>query len=82
MKTDNKIEIKEEDEMLDEYDFDFSKSKPNKFAKNYHRSTVKIYDGEELISEKKPVLLDADLIKFYKTPARINKALRAMMQRA
>ncbi|MBM2815319.1 MAG: hypothetical protein HW421_2081 [Ignavibacteria bacterium] len=52
--------------MLPEYDFDYSKAKPNKYAKDFHKSTIRVFDGEKLIKEMKPVLVEVDLIKNFK----------------
>ena len=80
MKTDIKNENSESDEMLDEYDFDYSKSKPNKFAKDFHKSTIRVYDGPKLIKEMKPVFIEVDIVKHFKTSMKINSALRSLMQ--
>ena len=78
MKTkENKPEQPEE--MLNEYDFDYSKAKLNKFAKDFYRSTIRVYDNEKLIKELKPVLVETDLIMHFKTAKQINKALRSLI---
>ncbi|MFC2129968.1 hypothetical protein ACFLSQ_00890 [Bacteroidota bacterium] len=78
MKTkENKIE--NQDVMLDEYDFDYSKAKPNKFAKDFYHSTIKVYDKGKLIKEMKPVLVETDIIMHFKTSKGINKALRSLI---
>ena len=67
------------DEMLEEYDFDYSKPKPNKFAQNFNQSYKKVYDDGKLIKEMKPVLVEENIIKHFKTSVRINKALRSLI---
>jgi len=79
MKTKENINNDSEDEMLDEYDFDYSKAKPNKYAKDFHKSKIRIYDKGKLIKEMKPVLIETDIIKHFKTSNRINKALRELI---
>jgi hypothetical protein len=80
MKTNDKNVNDSSDEMLEEYEFDYSKAKPNKFAKNFNQSTIKVYDDGKLIEEMKPVLVEVDIIKHFKTSVRINKALRSLIQ--
>ena len=52
------------DDLLPEYRFDYSKAKPNRFA-----------TGERTV-----VVLDEDLSKVFKTPESVNKALRALLK--
>ena len=66
--------------MLSEYDFDYSKARPNKFAEGFHKSIIKVYDQGKLIQTMKPILVDIDIIKHFKTSLRINKALRSLIQ--
>lgn len=54
-----------EDELLPEYQFDYSKAKPNRFATK---------------SERTVVVLDEDLSRVFKTPESVNKALRALLE--
>jgi hypothetical protein len=79
MKTKDNIDNESLVEMRDEYDFDYSKAKPNKYAKGFHKSTIKIYDKGKLIKEMKPVLVETDIIKHFKTSKRINKVLRELI---
>ena len=51
------------DEILSEYDFDYSKAKNNRFAKEYHVS----------------VTLDSDVANVFKTSESVNKVLRAIL---
>lgn len=53
------------DEMLAEYSFDYSKAKPNRFAKQP--------------SEVTTVILDPDVAKVFTTSEAVNKALRAIL---
>ena len=64
MKTTTDIEI--EDDLLDNYDFDFSESQPNRFA-------------SELKKQNNFVELDSDVAKYFKTSEQVNKALRAIL---
>ncbi|MBF0290301.1 MAG: hypothetical protein HQM14_21005 [SAR324 cluster bacterium] len=50
-------------EMQSEYDFDYTKAKKNRFAKDYHIS----------------VTLDADVADVFKDSDSVNKALRAII---
>ncbi len=70
---------KNPDEMLAEYDFDYSQGKPNKFVQEFHHSTIKVYDKDEVIKEMKPVLVETDIIRHFRTSKRINKALRSLI---
>ena len=54
------------EEMAPEYRFDYSKAKPNRFAKKM--------EAEPLI-----VMIEPDLAKVFKTPEQVNKALRALI---
>lgn len=64
--TTNKKEENIEDEMLNEYDLDFSKSKPNRFAKL-------------LKSQSNYIELEPDIEKVFKTSEEVNNALRAFI---
>lgn len=55
----------ESDDMLPEYQFDYSKAKPNRFAA----------DQNHLI-----VVLDEDVARVFTTPESVNKALRALIE--
>ena len=52
------------DELLPEYQFDYSKAKSNRFA----------------AGERTVVVLDEDLSKVFKTPESVSKALRALLE--
>lgn len=54
----------DKDELKPEYEFDYSKAKPNRFA----------------TSERTVVVLDEELSKVFKTPESVNKALRALLE--
>jgi hypothetical protein len=54
----------DKDDLLPEYQFDYSKAKPNRFA-----------TGERTV-----VVLDEELSKVFKTPESVNKALRALLE--
>ena len=54
------------DEIQDEYTFDYSKAKPNRFADKI--------GGDQLM-----VLLDPDVAAVFKTPESVNKVLRAII---
>ena len=55
----------EQDELLPEYQFDYSKAKPNRFAKGDQKRTF--------------VMLDEDLSQVFTTSESVNKALRAIV---
>jgi hypothetical protein len=55
-----------EDELLPEYDFDYSKSRPNRFA-------------TQVKAEKITVTLESDVAKVFKTSEEVNKVLRAIL---
>ena len=52
------------DDLLPEYRFDYSKARPNRFATD----------------ERTVVVLDEDLSRVFKTPESVNKALRALLE--
>lgn len=63
-KTDEEMEAEfEAEDMLPEYDLDFSKAKPNRFA-----GRTPVY-----------VALDADLARVFPNSDAVNKALRALL---
>lgn len=69
MKSTSKAEPKQRrrtDELRREYDFDYSKAKPNRFAGR----------GS---SESVVVLLDRDVAKVFKTPESVNSTLRVIV---
>ena len=53
----------EADDLLPEYDFDYRKAKPNRFAATPARH----------------VILDEDVAKVFTTPESVNRALRALI---
>jgi len=55
-----------EDDLLPEYDFDYTKAKPNRFASEKSQRTVAV--------------LDEDLSKVFTTPESVTKALRALIE--
>ena len=55
-----------EDDMADEYQFDYRKAKPNRFAPSHHSSRV--------------VILDEDVAKVFNTPSLVNDALRSLIK--
>jgi uncharacterized protein (DUF4415 family) len=55
------------DEMLPEYDFDYSKAKPNRFAASGQKRRV-------------AVVLDEDVAEVFTTTESVNKALRAFIE--
>ena len=54
------------DEMQDEYQFDYSKAKPNRFASQIGRDQLMI-------------VLDPDVAAVFKTPESVNQVLRAII---
>lgn len=57
-----------DDELLNEYHFDYKKAKPNRFASR---------DGKQLL---KVVVLDEDVAQVFTTPESVNKVLRALIE--
>ena len=57
-----------EDELLTEYQFDYKKSKPNRFANRDEKQPLKV------------VVLDEDVAKVFTTPESVNKVLRALIE--
>jgi uncharacterized protein (DUF4415 family) len=55
------------EDMLPEYDFDYSRAKPNRFASGGPKRRVTI-------------VLDEDVAEVFTTPESVNKALRAFME--
>lgn len=53
------------DDLLSEYNFDYKKARPNRFAEQTHKSVT--------------VTLDADVAKVFKTSEDVNNALRALL---
>jgi hypothetical protein len=61
-----KIKDEMDDDLRPHYDIDYSKAKPNRFAKMKREQTV--------------VLLDAELSKVFRTPEQVTHALRALIE--
>ena len=57
------MQMDENDELLPEYNLDFAKSKPNRFAEEYHRT-------------RRTVLLDSDVAEDFPSAEAVNEALR------
>jgi hypothetical protein len=55
------------DQLRDEYRFDYSKAKPNRFASRVDQSRL-------------VVALDPEVSKVFTTPDAVNKALRALIE--
>ena len=59
----------DDDDLLPEYRFDYSKSKPNRFAERYHRT-------------QRTVVLDADVAEGFPDAESVNEALRSLLRNA
>lgn len=57
-----------EDELLDEYQFDYKQAKPNRFAARHGKQPLKV------------VVLDEDVAQVFTTPESVNKVLRALIE--
>ncbi|WP_204138442.1 hypothetical protein [Halomicronema sp. CCY15110] len=57
-----------EDELLDEYRFDYTKAKPNRFA------------AQENTAKRTGVVLDDDVAQVLTTPESVNRVLRALIE--
>ena len=55
------------DELLSEYDLDYSKSKPNRFAKKYKQT-------------QRTVVLDSDVAESFPSAESVNEALRFLVR--
>ena len=66
-KPSRKSERPAADQLRDEYQFDYSKAKPNRFASRVDPSRV-------------VVALDPDVSEVFTTPDAVNKALRALIE--
>ena len=60
-----KIMPSDNEELKPEYQFDYSKAKPNRFATSAERTVA---------------VLDEDLSKVFTTPESVNRALRALLE--
>ncbi len=56
-----------EDELLPEYEFDYSKAKPNRFSAQRAEVALKV------------VVLDVDVAQVFSTPEAVNHALRSLI---
>jgi hypothetical protein len=54
------------DDLLPEYEFDYSQARPNRFA-------------EQLTKDSVAVVLDPDVAEVFKTPEAVNRVLRALI---
>jgi hypothetical protein len=61
------MQMDENDELLPEYDLDFSKSKSNRFAEKYNRTQIS-------------VVLDADIAEKFPSSESVNQALRFLVR--
>lgn len=57
-----------EDELLPEYQFDYKKAKPNRFAVGHKTPKLTV------------VVLDDDVAQVFTTPESVNKVLRALIE--
>ena len=57
-----------EDELLPEYQFDYKKGKPNRFANRSGKQQMTV------------VVLDEDIARVFRTPEAVNKVLRALIE--
>lgn len=60
------FENEENDDLLPEYNFDYTKARPNRFVNRVQKSDV-------------TVILDADIAEVFKTSEAVNHALRALL---
>jgi hypothetical protein len=56
------------DELLDEYRFDYQKAKPNRFSADNEKQKLMV------------VVLDEDVAQVFTTPESVNKVLRALIK--
>lgn len=59
------MKMDKNDDLLPEYDLDYSKSKPNRFAEKYNEMKIS-------------VLLDSDVARDFPTAEAVNEALRML----
>jgi ribosomal 50S subunit-associated protein YjgA (DUF615 family) len=57
----------EDDDLLPEYRFDYSKSQPNRFAKKYNQT-------------QRTVVLDSDVTEGFPDAESVNEALRSLLR--
>lgn len=65
-KTATSKSANESEDMLPEYDFDYGKARPNRFAAEMNRDRLM-------------VILDPDVSEVFTTPESVNQALRALI---
>lgn len=61
------MKMDKNDELLPEYDLDYSKSKPNRFAKKYQQM-------------QRTVVLDSDVAENFPSAESVNEALRFLVR--
>ena len=61
------MRLDENDDLLPEYDLDYSKSKPNRFAQKYQQT-------------QRTVVLDADVAENFPSAESVNEALRFLVR--
>lgn len=61
------MKMDENDELLPEYDLDYSKSKPNRFAEKYQKM-------------QRTVVLDSDVAENFPSAESVNEALRFLVR--
>jgi hypothetical protein len=57
-----------DDDLLPEYDFDYTKAKPNRFVTRVSQPLLKV------------VVLDEDVAQVFTTPESVNKVLRELIE--
>jgi hypothetical protein len=57
-----------DDDILPEYDFDYTKAKPNRFVARVNQPLLKV------------VVLDEDVAQVFTTPESVNKVLRGLIE--
>jgi hypothetical protein len=61
-------QLNADDDLLPEYNFDYQKAKPNRFANRSEAKSLNI------------VVLDEDVARVFTTPEAVNKVLRALIE--
>lgn len=61
------MQVDENDELFSEYDLDYSKSKPNRFAEKYRQA-------------QRTVVLDSDVADKFPSSEAVNEALRFLVR--
>ncbi len=67
MPKETKIKMDENNELLPEYNFGYSKSKPNRFAEKYNEA-------------KRTVILEKDVAEYFPSSESVNEALRFLIR--